>query len=81
MIEALGEESLRVLVLRDVTMNLEEVECKSGPLWNDLFIVYRASALKLFQLRFGIDGEIRSYLLFVLVFLPSANLLGSLHDL
>ena len=72
---------MRILVLRDVTMNLEEVECKSGPLWNDLFIVYRASALKLFQLRFGIDGGSRSYLFFFLVFDLSANLLGSLHDL
>ena len=62
-------------------MYLEEVECEPGALWNDLFIVYRASALELFQLRFGIDGSIRSYLLFFLVFLPSAYLLCSAHDL
>ena len=81
LIEALREEFLRILVLRDITMHLEEVECKPGTLWNDLFIMHSASALKLFHFRFWIDG-IRCYLRFFLtVFRPSADLLGSAHDL
>ena len=82
LIEALREEFLRFMVLRDVTMHLKEVECKSSPLRNDLFIVHRTSALKLFQLRFRIYWGAWSYLLcFFTGFLICADLFSGVHNL